>query len=721
MKKILFLLIFITNYAFLLAQNTDSVIVFDNESEILNIGRQVYLLEDKEGELTIEDIQKPQYQRLFKKSERKVPNFNTTQSKIWVKFVLSNQTDEKLYLEISQAMAWYIDFYKPDSTGKPVLTTETGMMRPLKNREVATNFFLFELSKSPTPQTYYFSIQSERTLTIPLIIATKEGIIEKNYPYSWFFGTFTGILLVMLFYNLFIYFSIKDTIYLFYCAYIIVSIFFINYISGNYGHQFNVISYFSNYLVIILFLNGGSIALFIIKLLQLQKKQFAYKILLFWVFFLFCCATFNLITGHYVQVFDFVQSSFLLISIYILAQGIYQYVKGHQTARFLVFGFSFYLMSIIVKVIQNFGIIPTNFMTDNAMIFGSSIEILLFSLALADRINNMRKEKDLAQTNLFQKIKEHEATLQNQNEILSQKVQEKTIDLQTKNEQIQVAYEEMSQMNEELQQTQEELTVQRDVLELKNHELEHQRLQIRKSIESAKLIQDSILPTETEMNDLFPQNFVLNKSKDVVSGDFYWISSTNHQKFIALADCTGHGVPGAFMTMIGVGLLDRIVEILKIYEPQEILETLNTEVQKILRQKTNTNTDGMDLALVRIDADKLVFSGAKRPIYLSEGTEIKKISGTRKSIGGHQNLKKKYEQTEIMRQHAVFLYLTSDGYTDQNDQERKNFSERRFMGMLSIIQEKTLSEQKHFLEDALVAHMAGSEQRDDILVVGVRV
>lgn len=154
----IFLLFFVPN---LIAETPNSEIIEAPEDGIQNIGNQVYLLEDKEGNLTIEDILKPEYQSLFVRSKKEIPNFIFSKSKVWVKLTVINSNKEELFLELSNLGIWYIDFYKPDLSGNPILITKTGMMRPIENRELDNNFFLFELSNKPEPQTYYFSLLTD--------------------------------------------------------------------------------------------------------------------------------------------------------------------------------------------------------------------------------------------------------------------------------------------------------------------------------------------------------------------------------------------------------------------------------------------------------------------------------------------------------------------------------------------------------------------------------
>jgi ligand-binding sensor domain-containing protein/serine phosphatase RsbU (regulator of sigma subunit) len=316
--------------------------------------------------------------------------------------------------------------------------------------------------------------------------------------------------------------------------------------------------------------------------------------------------------------------------------------------------------------------------------------------------------------------------IKRQNRILEEKVKSRTKEIERQGEALKAAYEEIQVTNEELHQSQEEITAQRDWVLQKNEELEAYRQKISKSIESALLIQKAILPTKDKLDYLLKAYFILYRPKDVVSGDFYWATKIDKHKFLIVSDCTGHGVSGAFMTMIGSAILDRIIKMLKIYEPHLILESLHEQIQVVLQQEQTRNTDGMDILVVKWEETEneilMDFSAAKRPLYLYNPIQkqVQKIKGSRKSIGGIIETGKSFENVNLVLPKNTMIYMGSDGYADQNDKERKSFSEKRFEEMLSTIQDKTLEEQKAFLEKTLDNHKEGAEQRDDILVMGVR-
>ncbi|TAD95504.1 MAG: hypothetical protein EAZ97_15375 [Bacteroidetes bacterium] len=316
----------------------------------------------------------------------------------------------------------------------------------------------------------------------------------------------------------------------------------------------------------------------------------------------------------------------------------------------------------------------------------------------------------------FYKIRMNEVRKTNQK--LEKKVQEKT-------RQIQQAYEEIQVTNEELHQTQEEIISQRDLLESKNSLLEEYTDKIGKSIGAAKLIQKAILPSKDKMKKLFEDHFVLFSPKDIVSGDFWWADEISGKKYLIVADCTGHGVSGAMLTMIGSALLDRIIRLMNIHNPAEILEMLHLEINLLLQQNKNKNSEGMDIAITKWHQENenysLTFAGAKRTLYYSFDGSIQKIMGTRKNIGGITESTKLFENHSLNLNKGTLIYLSSDGFTDQNNQRREKFSEKRLISILQENQNLPLTEQKEILKQQLKNHMHGVEQRDDILLIGVKI
>ncbi|MDX2304285.1 MAG: two-component regulator propeller domain-containing protein [Microscillaceae bacterium] len=310
--------------------------------------------------------------------------------------------------------------------------------------------------------------------------------------------------------------------------------------------------------------------------------------------------------------------------------------------------------------------------------------------------------------------------LQAQKYRLEQLVDQKTAEIREQKDEILV-------QNEELSQQQEEILAQKDAIQEINQTLLRQNTMINKSIQAAKTIQEAILPFSERMKSTLQEYFVIYHPKDVVSGDFYWLQQIENKVFIAVADCTGHGVPGAFMSMIGSILLDKIIQVERIFEPNKILEDMHLQIKRALKQDSTHNNNGMDMALLVFEkiSDgnyKVVFAGAKRPLlYVKpEVGRMEILKGDRKSIGGIQNEKLPFHNHEIILQEDSIIYLGTDGFEDQNDLKRRKFGEQKLIHLLEQNAFQDLHTQKNILENALSDHMTGTSQRDDILLIGFK-
>ena len=314
--------------------------------------------------------------------------------------------------------------------------------------------------------------------------------------------------------------------------------------------------------------------------------------------------------------------------------------------------------------------------------------------------------------------------------------------LTTKNNEIELK-------NAELEQQKEEILTQRDLLEGQNttlqrqqtelqersNEIEKQRNDITASITYAKRIQTAILPDIAKIKDILPHSFIYYKPRDIVSGDFYYFTTIQEknagQKLVlAAVDCTGHGVPGAFMSMIGDAMLNQIVNIQGVTSPDIILNELHRGIRLMLKQQEGENRDGMDISICTIDleAKVLEFAGARNSLYLMQEVEngqidLVEIKADKISIGGYQ-----HEDTRIFKKHTIKLdrpttfYLSSDGYKDQfGGTEGKKFSPRKFREMLGNIHTLTMAEQHHILAQSFDEWKGTEAQIDDVLVIGVKI
>ncbi|MBF3337526.1 AAA family ATPase [Leptospira borgpetersenii serovar Hardjo-bovis] len=259
-----------------------------------------------------------------------------------------------------------------------------------------------------------------------------------------------------------------------------------------------------------------------------------------------------------------------------------------------------------------------------------------------------------------------------------------------------------------------------------NADLELKNQRITDSITYSLNIQQAILPSDDTLAKSLREQFVLFRPKDIVSGDFYWFSKKEGSVFLAAVDCTGHGVPGALMSMIGNTLLNQIVNEAGIKDPGKVLEHLNRNVRQALKQDTlgANSLDGMDICFCRIDEDKVLFAGAKRPLYFSKGDKIEEIKGDRHSIGGRQKEDSRTYSTrevKLEKGKSTMFYLTTDGYMDQPNPQRQRITSKGLIRHLESVLSLPAHEQKEKLSAFLDEYQAGEVQRDDITLIGFRI
>ncbi len=272
------------------------------------------------------------------------------------------------------------------------------------------------------------------------------------------------------------------------------------------------------------------------------------------------------------------------------------------------------------------------------------------------------------------------------------------------------------------------------IIELQKAEVEKQKELVEKknkditdSIDYAKTIQEATLPSAELLSKHFPDSFILFKPKDIVSGDFYWFAEKGGKRLIAACDCTGHGVPGALMSMIGNNILNQIVNEKEVTAPNEIINNLHKEIRKTLKQdKQNKMKDGMDAAIITFNNElEIEFAGAQRPIWIirNQGEPLFiEIKGNKFAVGGLQNeTERKFTNHTISLIKGDSVYIFSDGFADQFSENDKKIMTSRFKEILLGFQGKTMQEQGKYLDTFSDNWRGNREQIDDILVIGIRI
>lgn len=712
--KVSLILFFLLNFINQSIAQIEELTVIHKTNEVQKVGTNTLFLEDPDGSLTFEDVLKSNNQTQFKKIDKDVFNAPSSESVFWFKMTLKNDTNEDIWLEVGDAfMIETLDFYSSDLNGEFGEPLLLGSLRDLSNKQFPSSHFCVKLQDSNQAHTYYLRL----TTVVPKLYVFQVGTTYAITQYldKYKFGTisFLAIVLAMFLYNAFIYFSTRDKIYLIYIGYLITIAFNVPFYMGN--PIFHIPWLWHN-VYLWHFPMFFFMALFAIVYLKLKVTLPK----LFWYWFLLVIGIISIVfpivdifSGD-PGVYPFFNVAAAVFSLTMLASGIIAWVKGNKNARFYVLAWVFVFVGNFLFIFTSEGIIPFNPFTRQGIYFGYALETLFFALALGDRLNTLRKDKESAQNKNIKLI----AT---QNERLELKVKERTQELQVKQEEI------LTQ-NEELRQTQEELQTQRDYIEQRNKDLAFKNAQINQSIHAAETIQQAILPSNNAFKEYFKDYFLIFKPKDIVSGDFYWLSKQNNTLWLAVADCTGHGVPGAFMTLLGKNILDNIINVKNVETPAEVLEKLDYEIKTVLRQEETGSNVGMDLILLKLDltdSNKIAvtFSGAKSMLYVFHESydKLLEYKGDRIAIGGSRKINLNFTNQQFNIEQNTSLYLASDGFQDQNDVHRRSFKRSKLKEFLFENASTSFANQKDLLLSTLDSHMEGTDQRDDILLLAVKV
>lgn len=370
-----------------------------------------------------------------------------------------------------------------------------------------------------------------------------------------------------------------------------------------------------------------------------------------------------------------------------------------KISRLFLIGLSALLCGALIFILGNFSVIHLPGPPQNALKLGSLIEIVCLSILMAGKYKTLQDEKEKAQQQLL-------------------------IELEEKN---QLAEQTNIRLESEVAARTKEIEKQRSLLKEKNED-------IVASIKYAERIQKAVLSNEEKFKSILPDSFVVYFPKDIVSGDFFWIDRIQPNEHwphglivYATADCTGHGVPGAFVSIICNNLLKLGKTRSEVNNPGEALDFANSEINESLNSEYvhEEIRDGMDVALCAIDpgTNTLHFAGARNGVFIVRGEELIEVKGDRKSIGGLAEGKDNHFSNQTVQlEVGDLLYTTSDGYLDQfGGPNGKKFTSKRFKQLLLSIAKEPLNHQQSTLENNFDIWKDEHEQVDDVLVIGVRI
>ncbi len=658
----------------------------------------------------------------WKVFENNIPSFGYQIDKTyWVRFKVNPQ-GESAY----PWLLWYdfpiidfLNYYVLNEKGELQETYSSGRLMPFASRGnfTSTTYALplhFERDPNRT-YTIYAKCISKGPMILALKLSHLTSYQEETNNESVYYGIYFGCLIVMILYNLFVFVGLRDINYLYYVLTILCTLMIFATVSG-YTYKYIL----PNQVWLNAYLTRIGMGLIVLTTSIFARSFLQTKKYSIWSDRALLLTAVLSIPAIVLSATDLKPSATNnLVSIQtllLLVTGIVCWRKGNRYARFYVLAWSAYILGGILITLRNSGVLPLTLYTTHSAEIGSALEVILISLALSDRYRTIRKEKQAL-------VAEKSKLLEAYNQELEAKVQERTLSLAEANEELQ-------QVNEELGTTLETVEIQKNDLEAQQKALNQAYENIQASIAYAKRIQQAKLPQTDQIQQVFPDSFILFKPRDVVSGDFYWFAQHNGLIFIAVADCTGHGVPGALMSMIGSEILNDIVLRRNVVDPARILRLLHESIRHALRQRETKNRDGMDIALCvyHPEEKKLLFSGAYRPLVYVKNKEIHRIRGNNAPIGGRQReTRREFTLHTLPITGPTCIYLFSDGYQDQFGGEKgRKFMAKRFRDVLLEESNLPMEQQGRILEEKLYAWQnfypdKPEKQIDDILVVGFRI
>lgn len=443
LKCLLFILFSKTCY-------TQNLIVYSKPDSALTIGNKVLILEDKKNKSTFDEILNS---KKFIKSIQTVPNFQISKSTFWIKFTIKNNTFLRtLLIELPYPTIDSVTFYAPYV--KNTFTIEkTGEFNPFYLRPYHHQNYLFDLNILPnTTKTYYIKVRASEQMQLPLILSSEKYILESLHNTDLYFGVYIGIIIAMLFYNLFLYFVVKDRSYILYVFYILFVGLTQACIQGYAARYLYPDSIFlSNLLMVLIPAMSGVCGLVFVSNYLVIKKNAKNLIKFVNIFYIIYAIIIVLGLFNRFQVANLImQLNAGLVSFFGLLMGYKSFKNGYKPALFFLIAWSIFLFSVIIYVLKNLNVLPYNNFTLYALQIGSALEVILLSFALADKINIYKKEKEESQAQALAALQENTRIISEQNVTLERKVNERTTELITANNDIKRTLTELKEAEAQL-------------------------------------------------------------------------------------------------------------------------------------------------------------------------------------------------------------------------------------------------------------------------------
>lgn len=617
-----------------------------------------------------------------------IPNFGFIKHDVWFHFSVRNNEiyDQVFYLTLSNPnldVAELMKIIPSDAT----YSIDQGDLIPFDKRRTTTRKIAFKL-EIPSHETSEFFLRVNNggeQFHFSAALESGKHFFQQESNEHYYLGIYIGLLIFVIIFNFFMWLITRERISIHYTLYLLTFLFLQLSLLG-FGKQYlwkdnlylvNHANPFFASLSVYFLLRFSRIYLEL-KTLMPRIDQF-FRWLQYLLIFTACISLIPSTLPYTVSILA-VNTLTLFLNLLILPVAINAIRKGYQPAILFLIAFFLLVVSVFAFVLKNFGVLPSNYFTDYGFQFGSTAEVILFSLGIVIRFRNFREDA-------IKRLQEINELKEKANIELEIKVEERTA----------------------------EIARQKLEIEEKNGE-------ILSSIAYAKRIQEAILPESETIQRHLPDSSILYLPKDIVAGDFYWISERSFGSrtylYFAVGDCTGHGVPGAMMSVLCTNALNEAVELVDAPGTAILLEQCNNILSRSLSLHSNEINDGMDISLCCLvkGGKEVTWSGANRELWLLRNGEISEYTGTKRPIGkSYTSIP--FEETVIQLAKNDRLILFTDGIVDQfGGPSGKKFKKSGFRSALTTVADLNPEDQVIQLRRTLMDWIHEQEQIDDVTV-----
>ncbi len=694
--KFVFLFIFIS---FSLHAQENTIVISNDFEGCRSIAKSAWILEDEKHSITFEQLKNQPENFLFSPVTLDNTNLQFTTSNYWVKFKIRYEGNEPtdFFIRAARPVTNLAELYAPDINGI-YSVKKSGDGIPFKEKDVSHRNTVFQIKLYPEIESeFYLLLGSDgEVINLPLEISNSATFHERDYREQYFAGIYYGMLLFVFLLYFYFFLVLRQKVFFYYVFYVLsiaLLQFSLDGLSAQYFFPEN--PWMASHIVLF----SASLTLFFVTkygkefletVIHFPKlTTYVYNTIIILAFVFFAMSAFN---GFiYEVVFPLVNILSLLATLIILYTIYLRHKKGVPVTPLFTIAFVLLTTGAIGFILNNLSLIPNNFLTENSLKLGSGLEVIFLSFSMVQKFRELQVEKEKAQAETLKQLEEKNKLKDQINIELEKQVKERTA----------------------------EIVAAKEIIEAKNKD-------ITDSIIYTRRIQDAVLASPGMLANHFPDSFIYYQPKDIVSGDFYWFTKHNDKIIVAAADCTGHGVPGAFMSMLGNTLLNELVLDKGLTQPAEILNWLRSAIIYALKQgsENSDSKDGMDIALICYDktTSMLEYAGAKNPLYIIRNNELKEIKADRFPVGVYSKdeLQPFANHSEKLQKNDC-LYIFTDGIADQfGGADGKKFKYSQLRQALLKIHQLEMKDQKRAMMKTFENWKGPLEQVDDVLMIGIR-